>query len=108
MYTSAYQQGQLVKYHVAHGMGSFVADPDVVNQLEENGRVVFRYVDSAGEADPEASPNGATNNIAGIINEAGNVLGLMPHPERSVEQLLGSTDGLPLFMSLKQHLDAGA
>ena len=71
--------------------------------ITESGRVVFRYADTAGNATDEGNANGSLHNIAGIINEDGNVMGLMPHPERSVEALLGSTDGLPLFQSLAAH-----
>jgi phosphoribosylformylglycinamidine synthase subunit PurQ / glutaminase len=84
-----------------------VADPDVIAELEERQRVVFRYVDEHGEANDDGNANGSVNNIAGIINEHGNVLGLMPHPERSVEALLGSNDGLPLFESLAERLGSG-
>ena len=107
MFTNAYAPGQIVKYHVAHGMGNYVAEPAVIEELERTKRVVFRYVDARGKAAPEASPNGATNNIAGIVNQAGNILGLMPHPERSVEPLLGSTDGLGVFLSLQRYVRMG-
>lgn len=105
-FTGAYGAGQILKLHVAHGMGNFVAEPAVIEELERRQRVIFRYVDADGAVVPEASPNGATNNIAGIINEAGNILGLMPHPERSVEALLGSTDGLGVFASLQRFIEA--
>jgi phosphoribosylformylglycinamidine synthase len=108
MFTDAYRQGDVLKYHVAHGMGNFVADERTITELESDGRIVFRYVTRSGEFTPEANPNGATHNIAGIINEAGNVLGVMPHPERAVEALLGSTDGVGLFESLRRHIEDGA
>jgi phosphoribosylformylglycinamidine synthase len=85
--------GQTLRMPIGHGEGCFVADPDTVAELESSGRVVFRYVDERGAATLEANPNGSIANIAGIRNEAGNVLGLMPHPERCVEALLGGTDG---------------
>ncbi|HSJ08463.1 MAG TPA: phosphoribosylformylglycinamidine synthase subunit PurQ [Longimicrobiales bacterium] len=107
MFTHEYEPGQRLHLHIAHGQGNYVADADTIARLEEEGRVVFRYVDDAGEATDAGNANGSMNNIAGIINEQGNVLGLMPHPERSVEALLGSTDGLPLFRSLAAHLGAG-
>ena len=90
----------MLHVHIAHGMGNYVADEDVLEELEAENRVVFRYVDAEGVESDEANPNGSVHNIAGIINEGGNVLGLMPHPERSVEGLLGSTDGRGLFESL--------
>lgn len=105
VFTSRYHGGQVLKLHIAHGQGNYVADAPTVQRLESQGRIVFRYVDAHGEATPEANPNGSLNNIAGLINETGNVLGLMPHPERSVEAVLGSTDGLPLFLSIKDYLE---
>jgi phosphoribosylformylglycinamidine synthase subunit PurQ / glutaminase len=106
-FTRRYDAGQVLHMHIAHGQGNYVADAETLEQLEAERRVLFRYVTAAGDATDEANANGSMNNIAGIINEQGNVLGLMPHPERSVERLLGSTDGLPLFESLAEHL-AGA
>jgi phosphoribosylformylglycinamidine synthase len=106
-FTHRYERGQLLGLHIAHGQGNFVADEDTLDALEAQGRVVFRYVDANGEPTDEGNANGSMRNIAGIINEAGNVLGLMPHPERSVEMLLGSTDGLGVFRSLADTL-AGA
>jgi phosphoribosylformylglycinamidine synthase subunit PurQ / glutaminase len=100
VYTSEYEAGDVLKFHIAHGMGNYVADEDVLELLEADDRVVFRYVDADGVETEEANPNGSLHNIAGIVNEAGNVLGLMPHPERSVEAILGSEDGIGLFASL--------
>jgi phosphoribosylformylglycinamidine synthase len=109
MFTDRYTKGQRLHLHIAHGQGNYVADPATIAELEQSGRVVFRYVDEAGNASDAGNANGSMNNIAGIVNEAGNVLGLMPHPERSVEQLLGSADGLAIFQSLAAHLQtAGA
>jgi phosphoribosylformylglycinamidine synthase subunit PurQ / glutaminase len=104
MYTHRYQEGQILRLPLAHGEGNYVADPETVRRLEDERRVVFRYVDGRGEPTDAANPNGSIHNIAGIMNEAGNVLGLMPHPERVVEGLLGGTDGLPLFESIRDHL----
>src|SRR5687767_12991812 len=107
IYTSEYEEGDVLHLHIAHGMGNYVADEDVLEQLEDENRVVFRYVDADGVETDEANPNGSVHNIAGIVNAAGNVMGLMPHPERSVELLLGSEDGLGFFESLvavKQQL----
>jgi phosphoribosylformylglycinamidine synthase subunit PurQ / glutaminase len=100
IYASEYEEGDVLKVHIAHGMGNYVADEDVLEELESDNRVVFRYVDVEGVETEESNPNGSVHNIAGITNEARNVLGLMPHPERSVEAILGSTDGLGLFESL--------
>ena len=105
LFTNSYCRGDILRYHIAHGMGNYVADEATLEQLENSGRVVFRYVDESGEPTAASNPNGALHNIAGIINETGNVLGLMPHPERSVEALLGSTDGIGLFESLRRHVD---
>jgi len=99
--TSACAPGQRLRLPIAHGEGQFVADPETLAALEADDRVVFRYVDARGEAIDAANPNGSQNNIAGICNEAGNVVGLMPHPERAIAPLLGSEDGLVLFRSLE-------
>lgn len=103
-FTSQYAPGQIVHLHIAHGQGNYVTDDETLAMLEAESRVVFRYVDADGEPTDAGNANGSMNNIAGIINDSGNVLGLMPHPERSVEALLGSTDGLPLFASLAERL----
>ncbi len=103
-FTAEYREGQLLHLPLAHGEGCYLADPDTVAALEEGGRVVFRYADSSGEVTPEANPNGSVNNIAGIRNEAGNVLGMMPHPERAADPILGSEDGAGLFRSLVEAL----
>ena len=109
MFTDQYAKGQRLHLHIAHGMGNYVADQATIDELENEGRVLFRYVDADGEPTDEGNANGSMNNIAGIVNAAGNVMGLMPHPERSTEALLGSTDGLPIFQSLRAHLQtAGA
>jgi phosphoribosylformylglycinamidine synthase subunit PurQ / glutaminase len=105
-FTNAYTRGAVLRMPIAHGEGRFVADPAVLEALEGEGRVVFRYVDAAGVVSPSGNPNGSTHGIAGIINSAGNVLGLMPHPERVVESVLGPADGLPLFESLVARVAA--
>jgi phosphoribosylformylglycinamidine synthase len=107
-FTRAYRSGQVLKLHIAHGLGAYVADASTLDQLESDRRVVFRYVDEHGEASDAGNANGSLHNIAGIINETGNVLGIMPHPERSVEALLGSTDGLGLFESLRRSAEGTA
>jgi phosphoribosylformylglycinamidine synthase len=103
-FTAHYHLGQVIRIPIAHGDGRFTADGDTLARLEGEGRVVFRYVTREGVASDDANPNGSLRNIAGIVNEGGNVLGMMPHPERAVEAALGSTDGLPLFTSLVESL----
>jgi phosphoribosylformylglycinamidine synthase len=102
-FTSECAQGEVLKVPVAHGEGNYYADPETVEDLERRGRVLLRYVDAAGEATPQANPNGSINNIAGILNPGGNVLGMMPHPERSAEDLLGSEDGIKIFRSIVRN-----
>ena len=99
-FTQRATRGQVLRIPVAHGEGNYYAEPTVVQQLEGTGRVIFRYCDAAGEVTFEANPNGSLNNIAGICNEQRNVVGLMPHPERACETLLGSADGLVMFQSV--------
>jgi phosphoribosylformylglycinamidine synthase len=99
-FTTECQVGQVLRVPVSHGEGNYYADQDTLAELEQSGRVVFRYTNADGEVTGEANPNGSLNNIAGIINETGNVLGMMPHPERSSENLLGSEDGLAIFRSI--------
>jgi phosphoribosylformylglycinamidine synthase len=91
-FTRGYRQGQIIRCPVAHHDGNYFADPDTLNRLEDNGQVVFRYAQGT-------NPNGSINDIAGIINEAGNVMGMMPHPENLIEGAHGGTDGRPLFES---------
>ena len=93
-------RGQTLRMPIAHGEGCWVADDATVSSVERGGQVVFRYVDERGIATPEANPNGSLNNVAGLRNEAGNVVGLMPHPERCAEEILGGTDGLAVLRSL--------
>ena len=93
-------RSEIVRMPIAHGEGCWVADERTVEQIEANGQVVFRYVDARGAATPDANPNGSTANIAGVANEAGNVVGLMPHPERCSEELLGGTDGRRVLEAL--------
>ncbi len=104
LFTGGYGKGQILRIPIAHGEGSYEADEQTLERLEGEGRVVFRYVDSAGRRTEGCNPNGSCNDIAGIVNEAGNVLGMMPHPERAVETLLGSSDGEGLFTSLVSSL----
>ena len=96
--------GDVLKIPVAHGEGNFYHFDGEIDNLEKNNQVVFRYCDKNGNVTPEANPNGSINNIGGVSNIEGNVLGLMPHPERVVENILGSTDGLKFFESIKASL----
>jgi phosphoribosylformylglycinamidine synthase len=106
MFTNLYDRGEILRMPVAHGDGRFVASADVLDQLESEGRVVFKYVDAGGAVSADANPNGSERNIAGIISEAGNVLGLMPHPERACSPLLGSNDGVRLLESILARVAA--
>ena len=106
-FLSGYKPGEVITVPIAHGEGCFVAAPDDLRRIEDSGRVAFRYCEPDGSMTDAANPNGSTNSIAGILNEQGNVLGMMPHPERAVDTLLGSDHGVPLFRSLAEHL-AGA
>lgn len=105
-FTGNYRTGQVVRIPIAHAEGNYYADPETVAELEANGQVVFRYCDARGETTEQANPNGSLANIAGICNRDRNVLGMMPHPERAAEALLGSTDGLALFQSLVDAIAA--
>jgi phosphoribosylformylglycinamidine synthase I len=99
-FTSAYAKDQVIDVCVAHGEGNYFADPETIARLEGDGRVAFRYSDAAGNLTVDANRNGSLNSIAGIYSENLNVLGLMPHPENFVEDLVGGTDGRGLFTSL--------
>jgi phosphoribosylformylglycinamidine synthase len=96
--------GDVIRLPISHGEGRYVADAATLDALERDGRVVLRYADAAGHVTPDANPNGSDRGIAGIVNERGNVLGLMPHPERAAEDEVGGTDGLRLFRSLERWL----
>jgi len=106
-FTSEYARGQVLRLPIAHGEGNYVADAETLARLEGENRVIFRYVEPSGAVTDAGNPNGSMNNIAGIMNERGNVLGLMPHPERVVDPILGNTDGRGLFASIHEAL-AGA
>ncbi len=95
----------ILRMPIGHGEGCFVADAETIAALEERGQIVFRYTDAKGAATLEANPNGSVANIAGVRNEAGNVLGLMPHPERCVEALLGGTDGYRVLANVTGALE---
>jgi len=100
------KDGEVVRLPISHGEGRYVADPATLDELEAAGRVVLRYADADGRVTDDANPNGSDRGIAGIVNERGNVLGLMPHPERASEAEVGGTDGLRLFHSLERWLQA--
>ncbi|MFM1815570.1 MAG: hypothetical protein RLZ98_2265 [Pseudomonadota bacterium] len=99
MYTNAYRKGQVIRVPVAHHDGNYFADDETLKRLEDENRVVFRYVDESGETTESANPNGSQHSIAGICSANGRVLGMMPHPERLYEMALGGTDGRGLFES---------
>jgi phosphoribosylformylglycinamidine synthase I len=107
-FTSCYHLGQVLRIPIAHGDGRYTADADTLARLEGEGQVVFRYVDATGHVTDDANPNGSERHIAGIVNSAGNVLGLMPHPERAMDAHLGSVDGLPFFQSILESFLAEA
>ena len=106
MFTSGYESGQLVTLPIAHGDGRFSADDDTLDRLEGEGHVVFRYAPDSLQAEESYNPNGSMRDIAGIVNARGNVLGMMPHPERAVDPILGPADGLPLFESILHRVAA--
>jgi len=99
-FTSEYKSGQVLRLPIAHGEGHYVADDATLDSLFQNKQVLFTYCNDQGKNTPESNPNGSQRHIAGITNRAGNVLGLMPHPERASEKILGSDDGLGLFASI--------
>jgi phosphoribosylformylglycinamidine synthase len=103
-FTSELQVGQVLKMPIAHGEGNYFADDDTLDSLERNHQVVFRYCEPDGEISRAANPNGSARNIAGICNVKRNVLGMMPHPERCAEALLGNADGLAVFQSIAASL----
>ena len=106
LFTNRYDRGEVLKIPVAHGDGRFVATDEVLDRLEGEGQVIFRYADADGNISADANPNGSERNIAGIINDAGNVLGMMPHPERACSLLLGSNDGVRLLESILSRVAA--
>lgn len=99
-FTSQYEAGEVMRVPIAHGEGNYFADDATLDELERNRQVIFRYCDESGRVVHDANPNGSARNIAGVCNAARNVLGMMPHPERCSEQLLGNADGLGVFKSI--------
>ena len=106
LFTSGYSEGQIIRIPIAHGDGRYTASDAELDALEQNQQVVFRYVNPGGEPADDANPNGSARSIAGIVNAEGNVLGMMPHPERALDDLLGSSDGVALFESLLARVAA--
>jgi phosphoribosylformylglycinamidine synthase subunit PurQ / glutaminase len=106
LFTNQYRQGQLVRMPIAHGDGRYTIDAEGLAKLRDGNLIAFRYTNDRGEPTPDSNPNAAIDNIAGIVNEQGNVLGLMPHPERAVDALLGSRDGLGIFESILARVNA--
>ncbi|NUN07979.1 MAG: phosphoribosylformylglycinamidine synthase subunit PurQ [Ignavibacteriaceae bacterium] len=103
-FTSGIREKQVLRIPVAHGDGSYFAPPDVLAEIEGNNQVVFRYSDESGNITADSNPNGSLGNIAGIINKRGNVLGMMPHPERCSDNTLGNDSGIDIFKSLIKNL----
>jgi phosphoribosylformylglycinamidine synthase len=103
-FTTRYEPGQVLKIPIAHADGNYYTDPVTLAGLQANAQIVFRYCTADGKVTPEANPNGSLDNIAGIRNAAGNVLGLMPHPERASEELLGNEDGKLIFLSMLEAM----
>ena len=106
VFTNTANEGQLLRVPISHGEGNWQADAETVKSVEGNGQVLLRYADAAGNVSRATNPNGSTNGIAGIINRRGNVLGLMPHPEKACEELIGGADGNVLFESMIQSATA--
>ena len=108
-FTRTMRAGEVLTMPISHGEGKYHADPDTLRRLDERRQVVFRYATADGQLDPAANPNGSLESIAGIVNEVGTVLGLMPHPERAAEVAMGGTDGLRIFHALLGSLvEAGS
>jgi phosphoribosylformylglycinamidine synthase len=105
-FSNTCHSGQILRIPVAHGEGRYTASEEVIKGLEDAGQVLYRYVTPDGQVTDEANPNGSLSNIAGITNASRNVMGLMPHPERACEPLLGSADGMTVFRSLLRHCNA--
>ncbi|MEG6509276.1 phosphoribosylformylglycinamidine synthase subunit PurQ [Methyloligella sp. 2.7D] len=104
LYTNGYAAGSVIRIPVAHKDGNYFTDDETLARLEGEGRIAFRYCSAEGTVDDAANPNGSRNNIAGLYNESGTVLGMMPHPERLADPALGGTDGAPIFSSIVERL----
>jgi phosphoribosylformylglycinamidine synthase len=108
VFTNAIDEGAVLRLPIAHADGRYQCDADTLRALEDEGRIAFRYCGPDGSVAEDANPNGSMAGIAGIYNEQGNVLGMMPHPERAAEAILGNDDGLAIFACLRDHLEAAA
>ncbi len=106
-FTQLYKKGEVLRMPIAHYEGRYFAPPEVLSEIETRNRIVFRYCDEKGNVSEEANPNGSLLAIAGIVNDKGNVLGLMPHPERCSEAILSSENGLRLFQSMVRYIKEG-
>jgi phosphoribosylformylglycinamidine synthase len=104
LFTSACRPGDVLELPVAHGEGNYVVDDETYDRLERNGQILFRYCTPDGAPTPDANPNGSRSNVAGIVNKRGNVMGMMPHPERAADPVLRHTDGQAIFRSMIAHL----
>jgi len=104
-FTGLYREGEVIRVPIAHKEGRYVASEDVIARLNGDGRVAFRFCDEHGNTTPESNPNGSAENITGVLSEAGNVLAMMPHPERASEAALGSEDGVKIFNSMIAHIE---
>jgi len=104
-FSNSGKKGQVLKIPIAHFDGNYYAEPELLAELEKNQQIVFRYCDEKGRVTEEANVNGSVHNIAGIVNREGNVLGMMPHPERASEKILGSEDGRVIFQSMINYLE---
>lgn len=105
-FTNEFKKGEIIRIPIAHMEGNYFADDSVISELNSRQRVAFRYVDPGGNTTDEINPNGSKQNIAGILNRQGNVLGMMPHPERASEEVLGSTDGKKIFHSMIKYISS--
>ncbi|NYT18715.1 MAG: phosphoribosylformylglycinamidine synthase subunit PurQ [Methanosarcinales archaeon] len=104
-FTSAFKEGEVIRIPIAHMEGNFYADEQTLSNMEDEKLVAFRYVDKDGHVTDEVNPNGSQENIAGILNGKRNVMGLMPHPERAAESILGSDDGVKMFQSMVEYIN---
>jgi phosphoribosylformylglycinamidine synthase subunit PurQ / glutaminase len=104
IFSTALGKGDVIRIPIAHGDGNYFAEPETIKELEDNNRIIFKYCNEKGEIIQDANPNGSLKNIAGIINKNGNVLGMMPHPERYSDQMLGCDDGIKIFESIISNI----
>lgn len=103
-FTNACKEGEVLMIPIAHGDGNYFTDENTLKKLEDNGQILFRYCSRDGDVSDDSNPNGSISHIAGIMNDKGNILGLMPHPERATDPVIGKTDGRKIFQSVIQHV----